>query len=308
MSRCGCVMLMAVGVILLVMLFSSSSRSTNSTPVTTRRSLVNVRSSPASTSARSQSGTTTTQYISSRSNANIRSCPRTSCATVQSLVSGTRITSTGQVEGEFVLGSSKWTRILLNNKEAFVHSALVSRSQPSTLARPTATTASRSVSRAPNVNPNQTTTTYYISAPVRANARSCPRTTCNRVASFARGAAVNVLQRVSGESVSGNSSWQAVKHNNAVVYIHAPLLSRSRPQPQQAQPAQPAAAQPQQAQPAQPAQVSVPAQPTADTRPAYRGLSCKAIREQYGDGNFGPDHPAYTSNRDRDNDNIACEL
>ena len=36
--------------------------------------------------------------------------------------------TTGQVEGEFVLGSSKWTRILLNNKEAFVHSALVSRS------------------------------------------------------------------------------------------------------------------------------------------------------------------------------------
>ena len=59
------------------------------------------------------------------------------------------ITTTGQVEGEFVLGSSKWTRILLNNKEAFVHSALVSRSRPSNSARPTATTAARTVSRAP---------------------------------------------------------------------------------------------------------------------------------------------------------------
>ena len=305
MSRCGCVVLMAVGAILLVMLFSSSSRTTNSTSVTTRRSLVNVRSSPASTSARSQSGTTTTQYIASRSNANVRSCPRTNCATVQSLASGTRITSTGQVDGEFVLGSSKWTRILLNNKEAFVHSALVSRSQSSTSAGPTATTASRSASRAPAVNINQATTRYYVVAPARVNVRSCPRTSCNVVTSFARGAAVNVLQRVSGESVSGNSNWQAVKHNDAVVYIHAPLLSRTRPQPQQAQPAQPAAAQPQQAQPAQ---VSVPAQPAADTRPAYPSMSCKAIQEQFGDGNFTPGHPAYNGNRDRDGDGIACEL
>ena len=148
---------MALGAILLVMLFSSSSRTTNSTSVATRGSSANVGSSSASTSSRSQSGTTTTQYISSRSNANIRSCPRTSCATVQSLASGATISTTGQVEGEFVLGSSKWTRILLNNKEAFVHSALVSRIRPSTTARPTATTASRSASRAPAVNPNQAT-------------------------------------------------------------------------------------------------------------------------------------------------------
>ena len=78
-------------------------------------------------------------------------------------------------------------------------------------------------------------TTYYVIASVSANARSCPRTSCNVVTSFARGAAVNVLQRVTGQSVSGNSCWQAVKHNNAVVYIHAPLLSRTQPQPQQAQ-------------------------------------------------------------------------
>ncbi len=290
---------MAVGAILLVLLFSSSSRTTNSTSVTTRRSSVNVRSSSASTSARSQAETTTDQYISSKSNANVRSCPRTSCAAVQSLASGTRVTTTGQVDGEFLLGSSKWTRILLNNKEAFVHSALVSRSRPSNSARPTATTASRSIRRAPTVNINQATTTYYVIAPARVNVRSCPRTSCNVVTSFARGAEVNVLQRVSGDSVSGNSNWQAVKHNNAAVYIHAPLLSRTRPQPQQAQSAQPAAAQPQQPQ---------QAQPTADTRQAYRGLSCKAIREQHGDGNFTPGHPAYNGNRDRDGDGIACEL
>ena len=286
MSRCGCVVLMALGAILLVMLFSSSSRTTNSTSVATRGSSANVGSSSASTSSRSQSGTTTTQYISSRSNANIRSCPRTSCATVQSLASGATISTTGQVEGEFVLGSSKWTRILLNNKEAFVHSALVSRIRPSTTARPTATTASRCASRAPAVNPNQATARYYVIAPVSANARSCPRTTCNRVDSFARGAEVNVLQRITGESVSGNSSWQAVKHNNAVVYIHAPLLSRNQPPP------------------AQP----TPQQPASDARSAYPGLNCGQIREKYGDGNFTRDHPAYSSRRDGNGDGVACEL
>ncbi len=303
MSRCGCVVLMALSAILLVMLFSSSSRTSNSTSVTTRRSLVNVRSSSASTSARSQSVTTTTQYISSRSNANVRSCPRTSCAAVQSLASGTSITTTGQVEGEFVLGSSKWTRILLNNKVAFVHSALVSRSRPSNSARPTATTAAQTVSRAPAVNPNQATARYYVIAPVRANARSCPRTSCNVVTSFARGAEVAVLQLVSGDSVSGNSSWQAVKHNNGVVYIHAPLLSRTRPQPQQAQAAQPAAAQPQQAQPAQvsapPTTVPGP-QFTCDcTKTCPQMASCQEAYFQLNQCGCG--------RRDGDNDGVPCE-
>lgn len=63
------------------------------------------------------------------------------------------------------------------------------------------------------------------------------------------------------------------------------------------------APEPQQAAPAEPV-----AQPATDTRPAYAGLSCTAIREQHGDGNFGRDHPAYTANRDRDDDGIACEL
>ena len=145
----------------------------------------------------------------------------------------------------------------------------------------------------------------HQSASVRANARSCPRTTCNVVTSFARGAEVNVLQRVSGDSVSGNAGWQAVKHNNGVVYIHAPLLSRNRPSPTNTpapRPAQPAQQQ------QQPAPVSAPAQPTADTRRAYPGLNCGQIRELNGDGNFTRDHPAYSNRRDGNNDGVACEL
>ena len=41
--------------------------------------------------------------------------------------------------------------------------------------------------------------------------------------------------------------------------------------------------------------------------PAYEGLTCGKIWEQYGDANFRPEHPAYTEKRDRDKDGIACE-
>ena len=39
----------------------------------------------------------------------------------------------------------------------------------------------------------------------------------------------------------------------------------------------------------------------------YDGLTCAAIYEEFGEANFGPDHPAYSARRDRDKDGIACE-
>ncbi len=42
--------------------------------------------------------------------------------------------------------------------------------------------------------------------------------------------------------------------------------------------------------------------------PDYGNLSCSKIREQFGDGDFWEEHPAYTKKRDRDNDGLACEL
>ena len=48
--------------------------------------------------------------------------------------------------------------------------------------------------------------------------------------------------------------------------------------------------------------------PTEEAEPnSYEGLTCAAIYEQYGEANFGPDHPAYNARRDRDKDGIACE-
>ena len=51
-----------------------------------------------------------------------------------------------------------------------------------------------------------------------------------------------------------------------------------------------------------------PLLPTEEAEPnPYEGLTCAAIYEQYGEANFGPDHPAYNARRDRDKDGIACE-
>ena len=51
---------------------------------------------------------------------------------------------------------------------------------------------------------------------------------------------------------------------------------------------------------------SVPDLPAPDL-PAYEDLNCGEIWALHGDANFRPPHPAYTPNRDRDEDGIACE-
>ena len=210
-AGCGCLLFIAAGVILLVLFFT--------------------------TAAQSNSGGlsyTTVSDASVPTIATARVTPRFNVATVAVL---------GPGEPATVPPADTRVPTLFAPSRPTSTTTATPTPRPTSTPRPTATTAAQTVGRAPAVNPNQATTTYYVIASVSANARSCPRTTCNVVTSFARGAEVNVLQRVSGDSVSGNSSWQAVKHNNAVVYIHAPLLSRTRPQPRQAQPAQPAAAQ-----------------------------------------------------------------
>ncbi|MCY4009423.1 MAG: branched-chain amino acid ABC transporter substrate-binding protein [Anaerolineaceae bacterium] len=42
--------------------------------------------------------------------------------------------------------------------------------------------------------------------------------------------------------------------------------------------------------------------------PDYGNLSCGNIRDEHQDGDFTSEHPAYTENRDRDQDGLACEL
>ena len=172
---------------------------------------------------------------------NARSCADTACEVVTVLRSGQALDVIEEVQGAAWRNDTRWLKVRHQVGEVYVH-ALLARQGAATA---TTTLRPGAVSDvAPTVNINQATTTWYVAARAHANARSCPRTSCRIVTSFARGAAVDVLQRVSGEAVNDNAGWQAVKHGTQVVYVHAPLLSRSRPAPtaptapqQQGQPA-----------------------------------------------------------------------
>ena len=210
------------------------------------------------------------------------------------------------MEGAAWNDDTRWLKVRHRDAEVFVHASLAGMVTPTPTPVPTATPSSGS---APTVNINQATTTYYVIAPVSANARSCPRTSCNVVTSFARGAEVNVLQRVTGESVSGNAGWLAVKHNNAAVYIHGPLLSQTRPRPTSTPAPQPVTRSQQpapQQQQQQPAQVSAP--PTAVSGPQFSCncsktcgamASCAEARFQL--------NQCGCSRRDSDSDGVPCE-
>ncbi len=194
--------------------------------------------------------------VASSGRVNARVCPATSCAVVTSFSSGQALDVTGHVAGTAWLGDARWLKVRHAGSEVFVHASLAETSSSSVTPHQTDTTATEVVSFAPSVNINQATTRYYVVAAVSANARACPGTNCAVISGFARGTAVDVLQRVSGESVNGDATWQAVKHDDDVIFVHAPLLSRSEPATVAPAP-QP---RPQQAAPAeQPARVSAPA-------------------------------------------------
>jgi hypothetical protein len=71
--------------------------------------------------------------------------------------------------------------------------------------------------------------TYYTTN--NARARECPSTDCDVIVTIRSGTAVAVVDSEEGEVVSQSPIWMRVNHNGAVVYIHATLLSTSRPRP-----------------------------------------------------------------------------
>ena len=238
---------------------------------------------------------------------NARSCAATTCDVVTTFRGGQALDAIDVVAGAAWRGDTRWLKVRHGDGEVYVHALLARQVTPGAV--PTATSRPATSAGAVTVNPNQATTIWYVVAPSHANARSCPRTTCKVVTSFARGAAVNVLQRVSGESVNGNSTWQAVKHGNQVVYVHAPLLSQSRPRPTAvpvARPARSSQSQPQQQQQSQPAAVSAP--PTAVPGPQFScdcSKTCSAMascQEAYFQLNT-----CGCSRRDSDRDGVPCE-
>ncbi len=258
-------------------------------------------------SGSSIASTTGTAYrITYAGRVNVRSCASTTCTIVTRFPSGQALQVLEVVTGTAVNGNTRWLRVQHEGERVYVHASLA---EPVGTQRATARPTSQPrATTTPNINLSGPTTTHYSLGGV--NVRSCPGTSCGIVGRLTRGERVAVLQSVNGESINGSRRWQALRYQNSLAYVHAPLLSQTKPAPPAPPPAakpNPPAASPPQAPPAaNPA--PPPPQPPADNRPSYPGLSCKKIREQYGAGNFGRDHPAYNSGRDRDGDGIACEL
>ncbi|MCY3946090.1 MAG: SH3 domain-containing protein [Anaerolineaceae bacterium] len=235
-------------------------------------------------------------HVVSAARVNARACADTSCEIVTTFSSGHALDVIEEVEGAAWNDDTRWLKVSHEDGEVYVHASLVRLVTPTPV--PTATPVPTSTPRpAVSVNPNQATTPWYVVAPAQANARTCPRTTCSIVTSFARGAEVNVLQAVSGETVGGASTWQAVKQGSQVVYVHGPLLSRSRPAPTSVPARQAGSGQ---------GQASV--QPTAVTGPQFTcncSKSCSAMvscQEAYFQLNT-----CGCSRRDRDRDGVPCE-
>ena len=70
-------------------------------------------------------------------------------------------------------------------------------------------------------------TKYVVETAGNANAniRACPRTSCEIVAKFAPGAEVDVLGRVSGETVYGTNVWLEIGFEGGEAYIHGALAA-----------------------------------------------------------------------------------
>ncbi|MCY3946089.1 MAG: excalibur calcium-binding domain-containing protein [Anaerolineaceae bacterium] len=159
-AGCGCLLFIAfcVALVLLFFLFTSQDNNVATAPrssfqiatvvsapairggfatqVPVRPTPLPVR--PATASSRTVATSPRTivaieQYIAAQATANARACPRTNCVIVRVLNRGEAITTVGEVVGDNVQGSNNWTRVLLNGRETFVHSALVSRTRPQPL-------------------------------------------------------------------------------------------------------------------------------------------------------------------------------
>ena len=169
--------------------------------------------------------------VTGTDNVNARACPSTSCAVVTRFTGSQLLEVVGHVTGTPLEGEPQWLRLRHEEGDVYLHASLaefypsdVTPGAPDTSVTPAAV-------RAAIVDPAQSTTAWYVSASRFANARSCPDTNCSVVTSLPRGEAVDVLQRVTGEPVSGIADWQAIRRDDDILYVHAPLLSRSKPAP-----------------------------------------------------------------------------
>lgn len=72
-------------------------------------------------------------YYASSGGTNVRSCPKTSCDVVIKIAAGEAIVSDGYVNGDAAnTGNTIWYRVMVDGKEAYIYSGVVTMNKPST--------------------------------------------------------------------------------------------------------------------------------------------------------------------------------
>ena len=242
----------------------------------------------------------TIYYVHHTSSVNVRSCASTTCARVGTIPPGQAIAVLREEAGDPVNGDTRWLAFTFDGQTRYLHASLATMTQPTEPPRPTRTLI-------PTRTPRSTATmairsqppeTFYVSSTVGANARPCPTLTesCASVRRFNYRDAITVIGEAVGDSYQGSTNWKVIEVGNQRLYIHATLLSRSRP-----------------------AAVVNPTAPRTGGGSAGGGASgigrsseyvpgsCAEVRRVTGSCNFPPGDPNYSRRRDRDNDNLACE-
>lgn len=128
---------------------------------------------------------------------------------------------------------------------------------------------------------------YLISAPKPVNAYACAADTCAEVDRVNGYSAVMVIGKLPDESEVDDTCWAEIVLAGAPGYLPCDVIEPVEPR------------EPWESEPLPPSEAPEPN--------PYDGLTCAAIYEEFGEANFGPDHPAYSTRRDRDGDDIACE-
>lgn len=87
-------------------------------------------------------------YYTAR-NANARECPKTDCSVITTLSTGTMVTVIGWEQGDVVSGNDIWRVIVLNGRQVYIHSSLLTVTPPQPTSAPQAVSSPISVVPAP---------------------------------------------------------------------------------------------------------------------------------------------------------------
>ena len=216
---------------------------------------------------------------------NARRCAGVTCARAMELDSGQTIAVLNTLNSCPVTGDPRWLKVLVEDELVYLHASLAAPvDQEAPFTQPSAPPES-DATPGPISLPSpdaQESTTYYVLYCSGVNVRACADTSCDVVVGLPFRSAVPVIGEAQGEEVNGDTCWKEIWYEGESAYIHCSVLTETQPNARQDQP------------------------PPATREPAA-GLTCEEIYERYGEANFPSEHPAYSAQRDDDDNGIACE-